>query len=113
MHPDLKRPSLVDKQPMFTDISHFEDYPEFQEIRDAMLRLVKKFCSVDHTICVLFTENNNTLFGCIFCSTEEGIKKIIVPRNKDNTTASSQLFDLSPDITIKYFWKKVRNKQVC
>ena len=35
-----------------------------------------------------------------------------VPRNKDNTTTSSQMFDLSPDITIKYIWKKVRIKQV-
>ena len=38
MHPDLKRPSLVDKQPMYTDISHFEDYPEFIEIREDILR---------------------------------------------------------------------------
>ena len=38
MHPYLERPSLVDKQPMYTDISHFEDYPEFREIRDAILR---------------------------------------------------------------------------
>ena len=41
MHPDLKRPMLVDKQPMYTDISHFEDDPEFEEIRDALLRWVQ------------------------------------------------------------------------
>ncbi len=38
MHPDLKRPSLMDQQPMYTDISHFEDYPEFREIRQDILR---------------------------------------------------------------------------
>ena len=43
MHPYLERPSLVDKQPMYTDISHFEDYPEFLEIRDAILRYLGDF----------------------------------------------------------------------
>ena len=47
------------------------------------------------------------------CSSDEGMRKITVPRDKDNTTASSQMFDLSPDITITYNWMKVRNKQVC
>ena len=48
MHPYLERPSLVDKQPMYTDITHFEDYPEFHEIRDAILRYsVILWCKVD------------------------------------------------------------------
>ena len=40
------------------------------------------------------------------CSSDEGMRKITVPRDKDNTTASSQMFDLSPDITITYNWMK-------
>jgi len=62
MHPSLGRPIVADKQPMYTDISHFESEPGFDRIRSLMLLHTEGVESIDVPMAV---DNSSFPYGDI------------------------------------------------